>query len=276
MNACSTADFGRGCLTGPGHGHNIISIFKCVAGDKAQHFVPQASVSEPGPIHATGDAYPHGECLALSSPPNNHCCKSGWVSQIDSQQDLTNDNLSGPGYWNDNDMLSVGCNSPGVNGTAGTPCAGYQSMVEQKSQFALWCVQASPLILGHDVTSMGPEVRAIITDKDMIALNQDPLGHRAAIAWQSDPYNRTLTIFVKKLASITSPRAAALFNRGAAAAQISLKYEQLSLDASANCGTVTFTDLDTKTKLPKKLSKGESLLVNVVSHGVVVLRAACA
>jgi hypothetical protein len=34
-------------------------------------------------------------------------------------------------------MLSVGCNEPGLNGTAGTPCAGYQTMLEQRGQFAL-------------------------------------------------------------------------------------------------------------------------------------------
>ncbi len=35
------------------------------------------------------------------------CCTSGWVSNLDSQQDLTIDELSGVGYWNDNDMLTV-------------------------------------------------------------------------------------------------------------------------------------------------------------------------
>lgn len=59
------------------------------------------------------------------------------VSQIDSQQDLTIDELSGPGFWNDNDMLSVACNNETHKGTPGTPCAGYQSMLEQQGQFAL-------------------------------------------------------------------------------------------------------------------------------------------
>ena len=58
-------------------------------------------------------------------------------------------------------------------------------MLEQRGQFALWAVQASPLILGHDVTKMGPEVRAIITNPEMVALNQDKLGHRAEIRNQS-------------------------------------------------------------------------------------------
>jgi len=58
-------------------------------------------------------------------------------------------------------------------------------MLEQRAQFALWCIQASPLILGHDVTKMGPVVKAIITNKEMIALDQDPLGEPARIAFQT-------------------------------------------------------------------------------------------
>ena len=44
-----------------------------------------------------------GRCVAAILPPSppkgGHCCRDGWVSQIDSQQDLTLDSLSGPGYW---------------------------------------------------------------------------------------------------------------------------------------------------------------------------------
>jgi hypothetical protein len=110
-------------------------------------------------------------CVSASARCIHHPsgCRSSQVSQIDSQQDLTIDELSGPGFWNDNDMLSVACNNATHNGTAGTPCAGYQSMLEQRGQFALWCIQASPLILGHDVRTMGPAAREIITNPDMIA-----------------------------------------------------------------------------------------------------------
>ena len=136
---------------------------------------------------------PGGLCLAngdAADESRGHCCKSGWVSQIDSQQDLTVDELSGPGYWNDNDMLSVACNNETHNGTAGTPCAGYQSMLEQRGQFALWCIQASPLILGHDVRTMGPAARKIITNPDMIALNQvrtAPYARQPTVAYTTLP-----------------------------------------------------------------------------------------
>ena len=60
-------------------------------------------------------------------------------------------------------LPQVGCNNATNNGTAGTPCAGHQSLTEQRAQFALWCMLASPLILGNDIRYLAPEIFAIIT-----------------------------------------------------------------------------------------------------------------
>ena len=68
---------------------------------------------------------------------------------------------AGPGHWNDPDMLEVG------NG---------MTDAEDRSHFTLWCMMAAPLILGNDLTNMRPETLAIITNKDVIAIDQDPLG----------------------------------------------------------------------------------------------------
>ena len=68
---------------------------------------------------------------------------------------------AGPGHWNDPDMLEVG------NGmTAG----------EDRAHFTLWCMMAAPLILGNDITDMAPDTLATITNKEVIAIDQDPLG----------------------------------------------------------------------------------------------------
>lgn len=77
-----------------------ITISACKPADPKQSF-SQSATSVVGPA---------GLCLAAGgagdaptpSPSPSHCCASGWVSQIDSQQDLTLDSFSGPGYWNDN------------------------------------------------------------------------------------------------------------------------------------------------------------------------------
>lgn len=68
---------------------------------------------------------------------------------------------AGPGHWNDPDMLEVG-NGMSVN--------------EDKSHFSLWCMLAAPLMAGNDIRKMSKETNAILTNKELIAVNQDPAG----------------------------------------------------------------------------------------------------
>ena len=68
---------------------------------------------------------------------------------------------AGPGHWNDPDMLEVG------NG---------MSVAEDRTHFTLWCMMAAPLILGNDLVNISDETLAIITNREMIAVDQDPLG----------------------------------------------------------------------------------------------------
>ena len=75
-----------------------------------------------------------------------------------------NDSLrqyAGPGHWNDPDMLEVG------NGITEN---------EDRAHFTMWCMMASPLILGNDLRNMSDATRRIILNKEMIAIDQDPLG----------------------------------------------------------------------------------------------------
>ena len=75
-----------------------------------------------------------------------------------------NDSLrsyAGPGHWNDPDMLEVG-NGLSVN--------------QDSAHFTMWCMMASPLILGNDVRNMSDETKAILTNRDLIAIDQDKLG----------------------------------------------------------------------------------------------------
>ncbi|SJZ43017.1 alpha-galactosidase [Chitinophaga eiseniae] len=68
---------------------------------------------------------------------------------------------SGPGHWNDPDMLEVG------NGMTYT---------EDRTHFSLWAMMAAPLMAGNDIRKMTPATKAILTNKDVIAIDQDPLG----------------------------------------------------------------------------------------------------
>lgn len=74
-----------------------------------------------------------------------------------------NDSLrqyAGKGHWNDPDMLEVG-NGMSVN--------------EDRAHFTMWCMMASPLIIGNDIRNMSNETKAILMNKDLIAIDQDTL-----------------------------------------------------------------------------------------------------
>lgn len=68
---------------------------------------------------------------------------------------------AGPDRWNDPDMLEVG------NGMTYT---------EDRTHFSLWAMMAAPLMAGNDIRKMTPATKAILTNKDVIAIDQDPLG----------------------------------------------------------------------------------------------------
>lgn len=83
----------------------------------------------------------------------------GVLSILDLQEGLRQ--YAGPGHWNDPDMLEVG-NGMSVN--------------EDRAHFTMWCMLAAPLLLGNDLTNMTEETHKIITNHDVIAINQDSLG----------------------------------------------------------------------------------------------------
>jgi alpha-galactosidase len=73
---------------------------------------------------------------------------------------------AGPGHWNDPDMLEVG--------------NGQLTLAENRSHFSMWSMLAAPLLAGNDLTKMTPEIKGILTNRDVIAIDQDPLGKQAA------------------------------------------------------------------------------------------------
>ncbi|CAB9519571.1 Probable alpha-galactosidase B [Seminavis robusta] len=79
---------------------------------------------------------------------------------------------AGPGAWNDPDMLEVG------NGNL--------TVEQQRSHFTLWAIMKAPLILGNDIRTISQESLDIITNKKIIAINQDKLGAQAHSVWTSD------------------------------------------------------------------------------------------
>lgn len=83
----------------------------------------------------------------------------GVLQILDQQKGLRT--YAGPGHWNDPDMLEVGNGMP-VN--------------EDRAHFSMWCMLAAPLISGNDLRTMSPATLAILTNPEVIAIDQDPLG----------------------------------------------------------------------------------------------------
>ncbi|MFJ2190524.1 ricin-type beta-trefoil lectin domain protein [Kitasatospora sp. NPDC087861] len=101
---------------------------------------------------------------------------------------------SGPGSWNDPDFL--------ITGDALTD-------EESRSQFALWSMMASPLILSTDIPNLSAASLATLSNTDIIAIDQDPLGKQAGIVSR----NGTVDVLSRPLTN--GDRAVALLNRGA-------------------------------------------------------------
>jgi alpha-galactosidase len=73
------------------------------------------------------------------------------------------------GHWNDPDMLEVG--------------NGKLTLAENRSHFSWWAILAAPLLAGNDLPNMKPEIKAILTNPDVIAVDQDPLGKQGVRAY---------------------------------------------------------------------------------------------
>jgi alpha-galactosidase len=87
---------------------------------------------------------------------------------------------AGPGHWNDPDMLEVG---NGMRSRFGNGQTRYLSLAEDRSHFSMWAMLAAPLLAGNDLTHMDPQVLQILTNRDVIAIDQDRLGHEATRAY---------------------------------------------------------------------------------------------
>ena len=156
------------------------------------------------------------------------------------------DGFAGPGHWNDPDMLEVG--------------NGGMSNVEYQSHFSLWAMLAAPLMAGNDLANMGADTKAILTNREVIAVDQDPLGIEARrVAKQGDH-----EVWARPLEG--GGRAVLLLNRGNAAHAITVNWADLDLPASLR---LKVRDLWAHKDLPD--ARG-SFTANVPSHGVAMLR----
>ncbi len=141
------------------------------------------------------------DCWDCQDNRNN----AGFTILLDRVADLYS--YSGPDHWNDPDMLEVG--NKGLNNT------------ESRAHFSLWCILAAPLIAGNDLRSMSDETKNILTNKEAIAVDQDPLGKQGVKVRDDGDYE----VWVKQLAD--GSRAVVLFNRSLKEKTMKVKWEEM-------------------------------------------------
>lgn len=142
--------------------------------------------------------------------------KPNWKSIID----IINLNkylapYASPSHYNDMDMLEVGRG---------------MTVTEDKSHFSMWCILSSPLALGNDMSKMSDETRAILTNTEVIAINQDTTGLQAQLLFEKD----SLQVWAKHVNGRQSKEfAVALLNQGITPANISVKWKDLNIVGKA-------------------------------------------
>jgi alpha-galactosidase len=169
---------------------------------------------------------------------------TGWLTILDQQAGL--ESFAGPGHWNDPDMLEVG--------------NGGMSATEYRSHFSMWSMLAAPLIAGNDLKNMSPAIKEILTNPEVIAVDQDELGMQGRrVRTDGD-----MEVWVKQLRD--GSRAVVLFNRSASDGEMSVDWIELGYPARLSAEV---RDLWNKKELG---TFGGKFSAKVASHGVVMLR----
>jgi alpha-galactosidase len=151
-----------------------------------------------------------------------------------------------PGGWNDPDMLEVG--------------NGGMSTTEDQSHFSLWALSAAPLITGNDLANMSSTTASILTNSEVIAVDQDPAGVQGTKIADN---GSGLQVWSKKLQG-SNTYAVVLLNRSASTANITVNWSTLGLSGSASV-----RDLWAHAN---EGSFSGSYTASVASHGVAMLK----
>ena len=176
---------------------------------------PELWAKEVGHLwRTTGDIFNCFDCI------NDQGSWKAWgVMQIVDKQDGLRKN-AGPGHWNDPDMLEVG------NG---------MSLNESRAHFSLWCMLAAPLIAGNDLRSMNAETLTVLSNKEVIAIDQDSLGIQGFRHTAKD----SVETWLKPLKN--GEWAVCLLNRGKTPRVVNLDWKTFSVTDSLSNRTLNTT-----------------------------------
>lgn len=156
--------------------------------------------------------------------------QDSWKSiETITRSQLENQCFSSPGCCNDMDMLVVGMYGRGMNPETSM---GGCTAEEYATHFALWAMMGAPLIIGCDIRDMSEETRALLTNPNLIALNQDPEGRSC---YKIDVYgNPDAFVLVKPLCG--GDYGIGFFNFSDVAASVTLDFWDIGLPAASGRG----------------------------------------
>ena len=147
------------------------------------------------------------------------------------------------GHYNDMDMLEIG---RGL------------SDAEERTHFGMWCIQSSPLLIGCDMTTIPAKSLALLKNKELIAINQDPLALQAYVVKEENG----VYLYVKDILTLNgTTRAVAIYNPTDNEQNFTLNFRDVDLE-----GDVKVRDLFVQKDLPE-VTTGE-MIVNVPRHDV--------
>ena len=149
------------------------------------------------------------------------------------------------GHWNDPDMLEIG--------------NGGMSDDEYRTHMSLWSILAAPLLAGNDLRDMKPAIRDILTNREVVAIDQDSTGKQGTRTSKDGDQE----IWVKTLAD--GGQAIGLFNRGSQSTKMNLKWTEIGLKSAPSKARDLWAHQDVK-------PAGLDYSADVPSHGVVMLR----
>lgn len=150
-------------------------------------------------------------------PKNGEWYPLSVLEILDQQVDIRE--ASGPGHWNDPDMLEVG-NGMTVN--------------QDRAHFSMWCMLSAPLILGNDLRSMNVATEEIIKNTEAIAIDQDSLGITALRVEQKD----SVDVWLKPLAN--GDWAFCLLNRAHAPVKFDIDWQRYNKSDSLSARSTGF------------------------------------
>ncbi|RNI39974.1 glycoside hydrolase family 27 protein [Hanamia caeni] len=175
-----------------------------------------------------------------------------WNSMINiTDQQVGLQKYAGPGHWNDPDMLEVG--------------NGGMTNNEYRTHFSLWAIMAAPLIAGNDLLHMTEATKEILTNKDVIAVDQDPAG-KEGYKVEDDGDQE---VWVKPMSD--GSFAVLLLNRGEERVFMTTNVEQVGLQKAPSYKVVNLWDKGNRYQAGT-YSTSDLIRSSVASHGVAMFR----